>query len=73
MIENDSEIDDTCLHWKTGRLGTSFQTFLDANQIIDTSKFSEVFKEKEKAKVLEARKYAFGENFNYVPPWNQRR
>ena len=73
---DDSEEDDkyleTCHYWKTGRLGTAFQTFLDANEMIDSSNFQEEFKEIEKAKVLEARKNAFGDNYKYVPPWNQK-
>ena len=74
---DDSEEDDkyleTCHYWKTGRLGTVFQTFFDVNQIIDSSNLSEEIKQIEKAKVLEARKCAFGENFKHVPPWNQKR
>lgn len=77
LVDDDSEEDDkfldTCHYWKTGRLGTAFQTFIDVNQIIDSSNLSEEIKEIEKAKALEARKCAFGENFEYVPPWNQKR
>ena len=72
-IVEDDKYSDTCHYWKTGILGTSFQTFLDANEIIDSSNFSEEIKEIEKAKVLEARKFAFGENYEYVPPWNHKR
>ena len=72
LKEND-KYPDTCHYWKTGRLGTVFQTFIDVNEIIDTSNLSEVIKEIEKAKVLDARKCAFGENYAYVPPWNQKR
>ena len=61
-----------CYYWKTGRLGTVFQTFFDVNQIIDSSNLSEEMKEIEKAKVLEARKCVFGANYKHVPPWNQR-
>ena len=77
LIRDDSEEDDkysdTCHYWKTGILGTSFQTFLDANEIIDSSNFSEEIKEIEKAKALEARKFAVGENYEYMPPWNHKR
>ena len=71
LVEDDKYA-DTCHYWKTGRLGTAFQTFIDANTIIDSSNFPEEFKVTEKAKILEARKYAFGENYKDVPPWNQR-
>ena len=72
-LKENYKYPDTCHYWKTGRLGTVFQTFIDVNEIIDTSNLSEVIKEIEKAKVLDARKCAFGENYAYVPPWNQKR
>jgi hypothetical protein len=72
LVEDD-KYSDTCHYWKTGILGTSFQVFLDATEIINSSNLSEVFKELEKDKVLEARKCAFGENYKYVPPWNYKR
>ena len=71
-LPEDDNFADTAHYWKTGRLGTAFQTFLDANSIIDNSNFPEEFKETERAKVLEARKNAFGDNYKYVPPWNQK-
>ena len=70
-VLEDDKYSDTSHYWKTGLLGTAFQTFLDANEIINSSNLSEVTKEIEKAKVLEARKCAFGENYKYVPPWKQ--
>ena len=72
LVEDDTYL-ETCHYWKTGRLGTVFQTFMDANKIIDSSNFPEELKEKEKVKSLEARKCAFGKNYEHVPPWNQRR
>jgi hypothetical protein len=72
-VDDDEEkYADTSHYWKTGRLGTSFQIFSDANEIIERSNFPEDFKVAEKAKILEARKSSFGENYKYVPPWNQR-
>jgi hypothetical protein len=53
-------------------LGTAFQSYLDAIEIIETSNFSEDFKDVEKSKVLEARKQAFGSEFEYYPPWKLR-
>ena len=72
-FEDTDKYPDTCLYWKTGRLGTVFQTFTDVNEIIENSNLSLENKEIEKAKVLDARKEAFGENYTFVPPWNQKR
>ena len=71
-LEEDDKYSGTSHYWKTGRLGTVYQTFLDANNIIDHSNLTEERKSHEKANVLEARKRAFGANFNHVPPWNQK-
>ena len=54
------------------RLGTGYQVFMDASDIIEQSDLSEDDKEKEKSKVLEARKNAFGSRFRDYPPWNLR-
>ena len=71
-LEEDDKYSGTCHYWKTGRLSTVYQSFLDANDIIDHSNLTEERKSSEKAKVLDARKCAFGSNFNHVPPWNQK-
>ena len=63
---------DTKWYWETGILGTVYQTFLDANEIIDNSDLTEDVKEMERSKILEARKDAFGENFRYFPPWKRK-
>ena len=63
---------ETSHYWKTGKLGTIFQTFLDANVIIDGSKLSDESKIEEKAKALDARKCAFGSEFHCVPTWNMK-
>ena len=49
-----------------------FQSFLDATNVIDESDFSDKFKYVEKAKVLEARKQAFGSDFVHFPPWRKK-
>ena len=76
---NDStteEVDEKYIesehYWKTGRLGTIFQTFLDVNCIIESSNMSEDNKNKEKTKALDARKKAFGSEFARYPPWRKR-
>ena len=52
--ENDETTDEKCAgskhYWEEGRLSTVYQTFLDANEIIDKSGIDEDEKEKVKAK-----------------------
>ena len=36
-LEEEEKYLETCNYWKTGILGTVFQTFLDVNNIIDKS------------------------------------
>ena len=61
---------ETLNYWKTGKLGTIFQTFLDVNDVIDaSSNLSQKNKDDEKARALQARKEAFGEEFCWNPPW----
>ena len=62
-MEEDKKYLETSRYWKTGKLGTIFQTFLDVNAIIDGSNLSEESKIEERAK-------AFGSEFHCLPPWN---
>ena len=67
-IDSDDEKEDqtyseTERYWRTGNLTTVFQSFLDANEIVDGSNLSEEEKVVEKAKVLEARKIAFSDEY----------
>jgi hypothetical protein len=55
-----------------GTVSTVYQTFLDANKIIDKSELDEDEKEKAKAKLLDAKKTAFGDWFKHFPPWSSR-
>jgi hypothetical protein len=57
-------------YWKKGWIGTVFQTYLDADDVIDKSNLNEEEKQVEKNKVLEARKLAFGTGFEFFPPWS---
>ena len=66
----DEEYNRSKHYWKTGYLGTAFQSYLDAKQLIDESDLSEEDKEQEKQNLLEARKNAFGTNYRYYPPWS---
>ena len=72
VIIEDEKYTDTENYWKTGKLSTTFQSFLDANEIIEKSELTEEEKAIEKTKVLEARKFAFGADYIYVPPWKSR-
>ena len=64
----DEKYAETLHYWKTGRLGTVFQCFLNANEIIENSNLESDLKTKEKVKVLEARKLAFGNHYRNFPP-----
>ena len=70
-LEEDERFISTDRYWKTGVLGSCFQTYLDANEIIDESTLDEDAKIIEKECVLQARKKAFGDDFKYYPPWRK--
>ena len=72
LEKDDEKYSRTRHYWKTGRLGTGYQVFIDANDIIDNSDLTEESKNDEKEKILNARKTAFGPNFGFVPPWNMK-
>ena len=69
----DSDVDEqyfrTRHYWEFGRLGSAYQTYIDACEIIEKSDLEDVEKEKEKVKLLDARKSAFGSNYKFYPPW----
>ena len=69
--EVDEEFDFTQQYWKTGKLTTCFQTYLDLNKDIENSDLKDLDKAKEKEKVLDARKVAFGPDFRHYPPWKK--
>ena len=71
-LEEDQKYSWTRNYWETGKLGTVYQSFLDANELIEKSNLDEETKKNEKSKILEARKSAFGPDFNHVPPWNRK-
>ena len=52
----DTQYSNTEKYWKTGCLGTSFQSFLDANEMIEESSLDDIEKENERAAILAARK-----------------
>ena len=70
--DEDEEYKRTKHYWKSGFLGSEYQCFLDAEKLIKESDLDEVDKEKEQAKVLEARKSAFGDSYKHFPPWDSR-
>ena len=75
-INDESDENDTyaaTIHqWKVGILGTVFLSFLDVTNVIEESDLSDKSKDVEKAKVLEARKQAFGSDFVHFPPWRKK-
>jgi hypothetical protein len=71
--EIEDNYSETEHYWKTGTITTIYQTYLDVNETIKSSNLSEESKVDEKAKALEARKFAFGSHFQHVPPWNLRK
>ena len=50
-------------------LGKSYQAYLDAVALIDECEMTLEEKEKEKDKILLARKMEFGRSYEYFPPW----
>jgi hypothetical protein len=59
----DKEYTGTKHYWETGRLGSAYQVFLDANKVIEQCELSE--DEKKKEKVLEAKRMPL-ENSIYI-------
>ena len=70
-VDDDEKYSGTEKYWKSGILGTCFQYFLDANEILDICVLDVEVLNSEKLKVLEARKCAFGDDFKYYPPWRK--
>ena len=68
---DEQQVDFTQQYWKTGKLITCFQTYLDLNKDIENSDLKDLEKAIEKEKVLEARKAAFGPDFKHYPPWKK--
>ena len=55
-------------YWKTGWLGSAYQSYLDAMEVLNKSDLDISDKEEEKIKVLEARKEALEPSYKYYPP-----
>jgi hypothetical protein len=68
--DDDKKYSGTHHYWKTGRLRTVFQSFLDINENNENSNLEKEIKIKEKEKILEARKSAFGKYFKNFPQWD---
>ena len=63
---------EKCPNYFPSIAGSVYQVFISANDIVDASDMPEDVKAEEKAKILEARKAAFGDSFRYYPPWKSR-
>ena len=69
--ESDDEKYSSIEHYlKNGWLGSAYQNFIDANDVIDACDLKEDVRGIEKTKVLQARRCALGPNFQGLPPWN---
>ena len=55
--------------WRTGELGSDYQAYLDALEVINDSNIVEAEKEKERVMILEARKNALGRTYFRYRPW----
>ena len=70
--EDDELLDSTERYWRTGILGSCYQTYLDVMALIDDSYLDDEAKKTEHAAVaLDSRKEAFGEQYIYYPPWRK--
>ena len=67
---DDVKYRNTEHYWVRGWLGSVYQNYIDANELIESSEISEGAKIIEKDKLLDARKLAIGTNFKNLPPWN---
>ena len=70
-ISEDTKYIRSRHYWKSGYLGTAYQSFLDVLDIIEESELSETEKVTEKQKALDSRKNAFGKNYKYYPPMDK--
>ena len=59
-LEEDAQYSETSNYWKTGRLGTAYQAFIDANDIIEKSNLPEGVKKCEITKILNSAMYLLG-------------
>ena len=69
-LDNEDIYFKTSQYWKEGKLTSIYQTYLDVLEIIEKSELTDESKDVERAKVLEARKNAFGKDFEFFPPWS---
>ena len=71
-LDNEDIYFKTSQYWKEGKLTSIYQTYLDVLEIIEKSELTDESKDVERAKVLEARKNAFGKDFEFFPPWSSK-
>ena len=69
-LEEDENYAGSKHYWMKGWLGGSYQSFIDANKVLEDSELFEDDMKTERAKLLDACKTALGENFMYFPPWD---
>ena len=69
--EEDLQYDHSDYYWKNGRIGISYQTYIDILEIVESSDLSDTEKKNEKARVTDKRQKVFGKNYKNFPPWKQ--
>ena len=67
---DDEKYSNTEHYWVRGWLGSAYQSYIDAIEVIESSEISEGAKIIEKDKLLDARKLPIGTNFKSFSPWN---
>ena len=60
----------TIRNWNDGWIGTTYQSFLDVDIIIETSKLKLLEKDKDKISLSKSRKRAVGTRFKIYLPWS---
>ena len=69
-FDDDLKYENTEHYWKEGWLGRVYQTYIEANEVLNEIEMDSRTKNLEKEKILDARKLAFGNNYKHFPPWS---
>ena len=72
-IDDDDKYERTKNYWKKGKLSSSYQSYIDANEILDEIDYDSDTMDTEKEKILEARKLAMGKSYYRSPPWSNNK
>ena len=72
VVRKHEQINGDVKYWKSGKMTSVYQTYLDVCEDITCSDLPESEQDLEQEKALEARKVAIGDGFKRYPPWNQK-